>query len=187
MQGPDRASYSTIVADPPWPYPKSGGGYPWREGKPSGEGRGNRLPYPTMTVEEIAGLDVPSADAAHLYVWTTQRFLRDTYKVVEAWGFTPAHLLVWAKAPRGFNPGGLFGSCCEFVMFARKGKLKTLSKVERDWFEWKRGQHSAKPEAFLDMVEQVSPGPYLEMFARRNRMGWSAWGNEAISDVEIGA
>jgi hypothetical protein len=53
------------------------------------------------------------------------------------------------------------------------------------WFQWPRGAHSAKPEAFLDMVEQVSPGPYLEMFARRNRLGWDTWGNEALGHVSL--
>jgi hypothetical protein len=48
------------------------------------------------------------------------------------------------------------------------------------WFQWPRGKHSAKPEAFLDLVESVSPGPYLELFARRNRLGWDTWGNECL-------
>lgn len=177
--------YATIVADPPWPQPKSGGGYPWRAGRPSGEARGNRLSYPTMTLPEIEGLKIPAADDAHLYVWTTQRFLRDTYGIVEAWGFKPNWLLVWAKAPHGFNPGGAFGSCCEFVVFAKRGNLKPLTKIERDWFDWKRGAHSQKPEAFLDLVERVSPGPYLELFARRNRIGWDTWGNQALNHVTI--
>jgi N6-adenosine-specific RNA methylase IME4 len=60
--------------------------------------------------------------------------------------------------------------------------------VPRDWWEWSRsGGHSAKPEAFIDLVEQVSPGPYLEMFARRNRLGWDTWGNEALGHVEVSA
>jgi len=55
------------------------------------------------------------------------------------------------------------------------------------WFTWPRGSHSAKPEAFLDLVEQVSPGPYLELFARRQRLGWDTWGNECRCDVEMDA
>lgn len=61
------------------------------------------------------------------------------------------------------------------------------AKVDTRWFAWPRGPHSQKPEAFLDMVEQVSPGPYLEMFARRQRLGWDTWGNEALNHVEMGA
>ena len=174
--------YRTIVADPPWSMGKSGA-YSWRQGRPSGEPRD--LPYPTMSLQEIQNLQLPVADDAHLYVWTTQRYLRATYAIVEAWGFDPNWLLVWAKAPHGFNPGGAFGSCCEFVMFAKRGNLPANTKIERDWFNWKRGAHSQKPEAFLDLVELVSPGPYLELFARRNRLGWDTWGNEALEHVEM--
>ena len=60
-----------------------------------------------------------------------------------------------------------------------------LRRAPSSWFEWPRGRHSAKPEAFQDLVEQVSPGPYLELFARRNRLGWAAWGNEALCHVEM--
>lgn len=177
-------TYRTIVADPPWPYGKSGS-YSWREGKPSGKARD--LPYPTMSIQEIQNLKVSelAAPEAHLYVWTTQRFIRDTFGIVEAWGFTPNWILTWAKAPHGFNPGGAFGSCSEFVIFAKRGGLKPLAKVERDWWNWKRGSHSQKPEAFLDIVEEISPGPYLEMFARRNRLGWDTWGNQALNHVEV--
>ena len=63
----------------------------------------------------------------------------------------------------------------------------TPQTVTTRWFTWPRGEHSAKPEAFLDMVERVSPGPYLELFARRQRFGWDTWGNEALEHVEIPA
>lgn len=53
------------------------------------------------------------------------------------------------------------------------------------WFQWKRGAHSQKPEHFLDLVEQVSPGPYVELFARRHRMGWDVWGNESANTAEL--
>lgn len=178
--------YRTIVADPPWPYGKFGS-YSWREGRASGKARD--LPYPVMALEAITAL--PVADLAepdaHLYVWTTQRFLRDTYEIVEAWGFVPGCLLVWCKSPHGFNPGGAFGSTVEFVLTAKRGNLGHIGKVERQWWNWSRGAHSQKPEAFLDAVETVSPGPYLELFARRNRLGWDTWGNEAIEHVELGA
>ena len=55
------------------------------------------------------------------------------------------------------------------------------------WHVWPRGGHSRKPEAFYDLVESVSPGPYLELFARRQRLGWDTWGNEALNHVQIGA
>lgn len=177
--------YRTIVADPPWEYGKSRG-FSWREGRPSGE-RGPMLTYPTMTVADIQGLPVKelAEEDAHLYLWTTQRYLWDAPTIARAWGFEPSTVLTWCKPPTGFSLGGTYGKASEFVLFARRGKLAAKTRVSRDWWEWSRGEHSAKPEAFVDMVEQVSPGPYLELFARRNRLGWNTWGNEALQHVEV--
>lgn len=179
--------YRTIVADPPWEYGKSRG-FSWRAGCPSGE-RGPMLDYPTMPVSDIAGLPVSdmAEDDAHLYVWTTQRYLWDVPRIVGAWGFKPSSTITWAKAPTGFSLGGTFGMASEFVVFCRRGTLSAKTRTNRDWWEWPRGKHSVKPEAFLDLVEQVSPGPYLELFARRQRLGWDTWGNEALCHVEMGA
>lgn len=147
------------------------------------------LSYPTLTVEEITALPVAmlAASDAHLYLWTTQRYLWDAREIVKAWGFKPSTVLTWCKPPTGFSLGGTFGKASEFVLFARRGSLKAISRTNRDWWEWSRGQHSAKPEAFLDIVESVSPGPYLEMFARRNRLGWETWGNESLEHVSMEA
>lgn len=144
-------------------------------------------PYAEMTVDEISALpvsDLAETDA-HLYLWTTQRYLWDAKGLVETWGFSPKKVLVWAKSPTGFALGGPFCNATEFVVFASRGSLKAKAKVERDWWQWKRGAHSQKPEAFIDLVESISPGPYLEMFARRNRLGWDTWGNEAIEHVDL--
>jgi N6-adenosine-specific RNA methylase IME4 len=168
--------YRTIVADPPWDY----GDVPW--GASSMAPGQAFLPYSTMSVEEIAALSVRQACAkggAHLYLWTTQRFLRDAYWIAEAWGFRPICLLVWCKQPRAGLPG-TFKSTVEFVVFARRGGLAAKGWSDRQWFAWPRGEHSQKPEAFMDLVEQVSPGPYLEMFSRRARLGWDTWGDEAL-------
>jgi N6-adenosine-specific RNA methylase IME4 len=179
--------YRTIVADPPWHYADKLS-FKWRAGRPSGHGK-PFLSYPTMTVEEITALPVSdlAEPAAHLYVWTTQRYLWDTRSIVRAWGFEPSTILVWCKPPTGFSLGGTFGKASEFVVFARRGKLPSLSRTNRDWWEWSRGEHSQKPDAFLDIVESVSPPPRLEMFARRQRLGWDTWGDEALCHVEMPA
>lgn len=146
-----------------------------------------------MTLDEIAALpvdDLAAADA-HLYVWTTNRFLEDTYDIVRGWRFRPAQLLTWCKPPMGVGFGGAFTTTTEFVIFARRGTMPHAARQDSSWWQWSRPYenghiaHSAKPEAFLDLVEQVSPGPYLEMFARRNRLGWDTWGDEALEHVEI--
>jgi N6-adenosine-specific RNA methylase IME4 len=177
--------YSTLVVDPPWHYDRAGG-YSWRKGRPSGESR-QMLAYETMSVEEIAALplgDVAAPDA-HLYLWTTQRYLYEAPRIAKAWGFDPIKTLIWCKAPTGFSMGGAYGNACEFVLFARRGSLAAMSRVPRDWFEWPRRDHSAKPEAFLDMVEAVSPGPYLEVFARRARLGWDYAGDGSLGTVPV--
>jgi N6-adenosine-specific RNA methylase IME4 len=179
--------YRTIVADPPWPMPDSG---KWT-GRGGNWGAYNgavtTLPYETMTLDEIEAL--PVADLAepdaHLYVWTINRHLPRTYRIVEAWGFRPAQLLTWCKAPMGIGMGGAFTQTTEHVLFCRRGSLPHLCRVDSTWWQWKRGAHSAKPESFLDLVETVSPAPRLEMFARRNRLGWDTFGDESLSHVEL--
>lgn len=171
--------YATIVADPPW-----------RVHQPPVWKNGPRraLSYPTMSVEEIAALPVGglAADNAHLYVWTINRYVEQTYDIARAWGFEPSTLLTWAKSPMGMGPGGAYALTAEYALFARRGKGAFESRHPTSWWNWPRGAHSAKPEAFLDIVEQVSPGPYLELFARRNRLGWDTWGNESLGTATMG-
>jgi N6-adenosine-specific RNA methylase IME4 len=185
--------YRTIVADPPWPQ-KGGGPLAGREGFIDATGPSLALPYATMTIEGIAALEVPAAPDAHLYLWTTSGFLPDAFRVMAAWGFRYSTTLVWAKAPIGAGLGGAYGIATEFVLFGRRGSLPALRKEGRNWWTWKRPydergkpRHSAKPEEFYALVEQVSPGPFLEMFARRRRLGWDVWGNEAPGAVELSA
>lgn len=143
------------------------------------------LPYRTMSLDAIKQLPIPAAADAHLYLWATSGFLREAFEVMDAWGFRFSTTLVWAKAPIGHGLGGAYGIATEFVLFGRRGSLPAMSKVGRNWWGWKRPysdrgkpRHSAKPPEFYAMVEQVSPGPYLEMFARDFRLGWDGWGDE---------
>jgi N6-adenosine-specific RNA methylase IME4 len=174
-------TYSTVVADPPWHYEfRNGGGRDDQGHVP------NRvMPYQTMTVEQIAALPVSdlAEREAHLYLWTTQRYLREAYDVTDAWGFSVSSVLVWSKKPKGFV--GTYVCSTEFVLFARRGTLAAKEKQLGTCFEWPRGAHAVKPEAFLDMVERVSPGPYLEMFARRARFGWDYWGDQSLGTAEM--
>lgn len=186
-------TYSTLVVDPPWPQ-KGAGALVGRMGFGDATGASKPMPYPTMPIADIAALpvgDLARRDA-HLYVWTTSRFMPDTYTLLKAWGFKPSTLLVWAKKPMGGGLGGAFGIATEFVIFARRGQLATSARIGRNWFEWKRPydergkpRHSAKPPEFFDLVETVSPGPYLELFARNNRPGWDAWGNEVDNCADL--
>lgn len=186
--------YRTVVADPPWqigdfPAKLHGDGSTLRTPRQTIQPDGRKVdcPYPTMSVEEITALPVPALAEgdAHLYLWTTNQFLEPTYDIARAWGFRPIKILVWCKAPKGRGLGGSWASATEYVMFCRRGSLKSIGRVERNWWEWPRGAHSKKPEAFLDLVERVSPGPYLELFARRARFGWSYWGDESLGTADL--
>lgn len=172
--------YRTIVADPPWRYKTSLPGF-------GGAGGRSAVPYDTMTIDEIAALPVGALaeDDAHLYLWTTNTHLPHTWAIVRAWGFSYSTLLVWCKPPRGGAGFPTFGICTEFVLFCRRGSASPLQRLDRNWWEWPRAHHSAKPPAFLDLVERVSPAPRLELFARTQRLGWDSWGNEALCHVEI--
>jgi N6-adenosine-specific RNA methylase IME4 len=177
--------YRTIVADPPWEMAR-GSDYSWRKGRPSGDRQA--LDYGTMSVPDIAALSVSDMadDDAHLFVWTTHRHLEATFGIVRAWGFGYVCTLTWCKAPHGWGPGGAFQSTSEFVLYGRRGRSDVASQIDRQWWTWPRGQHSAKPDAFLDMVEAHFPGPHLEMFARRARFGWDYWGNQSLGTAELG-
>lgn len=186
-----RVKYRTIVADPPWKImggPLRGLG---RHFQADAQPSSHPLPYPTMSVDEIAALCIPAEDDAHLYLWTINHYVEDAYRVARVWGFKPSTLIVWAKNPMGGGLGGAWGISTEYVLFARRGTLKHTGRLTGTWFNWRRPygvkgpQHSAKPEGFYDCVEQVSPGPYLELFARRHRLGWDVWGDEVTPDVEL--
>lgn len=179
--------YRTIVADPPWHVSRLASPGSSAFGKQEGVLRSVKLPYETMSIEDIAALPVAdlAADDAHLYIWTINRYIVDTYAIARAWGFEGKTLLTWAKLPMGLGPGGAFSQTTEHILFARRGKEVATSRSDSTWWQWKRGAHSAKPDAFLDMVEQVSPGPYLEMFARRARFGWDYYGDQSLGTAEL--
>jgi N6-adenosine-specific RNA methylase IME4 len=187
--------YRTIVADPPWPVADFGARTASRAGfwAERHDGLKTRVPYGRMSIDGIASLPVGALaeDDAHLYVWAVNQFLVEAYAVVNAWGFRPATLLTWAKAPRGLGMGGAFANTTEFVIFARRGSLAHRTRLPTTWWQWKRPYengvpaHSKKPDGFLDIVEQVSPGPYVELFARRARFGWDYWGDQSLGTAEM--
>ncbi len=181
--------YPTIVIDPPWPYDEGWPGW--------GLTRAERLalPYSSMTLDEIRDLPVASliAPEGYVFIWTTNRYLEDAFAIARGWTLRPRQTLTWCKPPRGKGPGGMFATTTEFVIVAQRigprsnarGQRTHGTRHDSSWFEWPRGPHSAKPEAFLDLVERVAPGPYLELFARRDRLGWDTWGNESLGSAKF--
>lgn len=182
----DLERFATVVADPPW-QPGLGGSWGARVDK----GRPQRF-YDTLALEEIIAFEPPTATQAHLYLWTLAQHVDWGYEVARAWGFEPVITWTWCKPGLGV---GRFRCNTEHIVVARKGSRhgnpfgqggRSAQATEGTWFDWPRGRHSEKPDAFFDLVERLSPGPYLEMYARRRRLGWSAWGDEVDADVAIG-
>lgn len=175
--------YRTIVADPPWEMP---GGGPRRPG-------GARLPYPTMTLDEIAALPIFDlvASQASLFLWTTEAFLIDgsAREIAVSWGFGRARILIWKKNLIGL--GDFPRRAHEVCVIALRGRPAWRRQDIPSVQEWNcpfiagTRLHSAKPDGFFDLVESVTPGPYLELFARRQRLGWDTWGNEALQHVTL--
>jgi len=156
---------------------------------PGSFGVARQLPYPSMTIDEIRALrvsDMAAPDAA-LWLWTTNRWLPHSFGVMAAWGFDYRQMLVWGKN----NPmpvGSVAPSAAEFLLFGRRGNPiigrafpSSVIVTPRPG----RRRHSTKPDCFMDYIGATSPGPYLELFARRNRLGWDTWGNECCEHVEM--
>lgn len=183
------SSYATIVADPPWPFRWSGGvGGAHRNPTP--------MAYDLMPLEEIKALPIADLadDDAHLFIWVTPELHRlgEGVATARAWGFEPVDEIIWEKPNIGV--GVMPRHVHEPVLIARRGEARfrgsrDIRSVQR-WSQRHGGngsgkEHSAKPDGLLDLVESVSDGPYLEMFARRQRLGWDTWGNEALEHVVI--
>lgn len=170
--------YACIVADPPWAYDEGfatapGGRKPFRE----------PLPYSSMSLDEIAALDVAALAATNcwLFLWTTNRYLRDAFSIVTGWDFKYRQTLVWHKTG---NPSPFGGSVApnhaEFILVAAKGSPRVHQRLSTSVIAANKrsggGAHSQKPPAVLDLIETAAAGPYVELFCREPRMGWDSWG-----------
>lgn len=187
---PLAGQYRTILSDPPW--------------LERGAGRirrGADRHYPLMPTSEICKLPVSqwAAANAHLYLWVTNNFLRDGFRVMDAWEFTYVTKIDWFKgdvddelpveqmddADLQAGLGQYFRGVTESCLFGVRGKVEYRMLANgkraqgRTGFHAPRNEHSAKPETLRQMAMRVSHGPYLEMFARRPAEGWDLWGNEA--------
>ena len=129
-----------------------------------------------MPIAELA------AENSHCWLWVTNATLRDGYDVLEAWGFTPRSILTWMKPNLGL--GQYLRNSTEHVLLGTRGKAPVRFRGQSSWLWAPLQDHSHKPEEQYAVIERVSPGPYLELFARRRQPNWHAWGNE-IADTDI--
>lgn len=164
--------YRCIVLDPPWEGADTGDASPMGCGDPA---------YATMRLPEIAALPVPDLmepDDCHVYLWATNRVLPLAFTLLDTWGIRYITMLTWCKPSVGV--GRYYRNNTEHVLFGMAGTRLLARADVGTWFEADRqGKHSTKPVEFYTMVEQCSPGPRLEMFARAPREGWTVWGGEA--------
>ena len=161
--------FATIVLDPPWDWDDEEDHEQFGRGRPT---------YAMLPYEKLLDLPVGqlAEDNAHLYLWITCRSLPKGFGLLREWGFRYITTLTWCKP--SFGMGNYFRGSTEHVLFGVRGNLPLRRHDVGTWFQAARGPdgHSSKPQEFFDLVESCSPGPYLEMFARRERPGWTTWG-----------
>jgi N6-adenosine-specific RNA methylase IME4 len=173
--------FHTVLADPPWRFTN-------RTGKVAPEHR--RLSrYETMTTEEICTLPVSDLvkDPAHLYLWVPNALLPDGIRVMQGWGFEYKSNIVWHKIRKdggsdGRGVGFYFRNVTELLLFGVRGKnARTLApgRSQVNYMSSRKREHSRKPDEQYEIIESCSKGPYLELFARGTRPGWTYWGAQA--------
>ncbi len=179
-----KARFATVLADPPWRFDN-------KTGKVApGHKRLNR--YETLSFEEIEQLpiDAITADVSHLYLWVPNALLPQGLSVMKAWGFRYKSNIVWHKVrkdggPDGRGVGFYFRNVTELLLFGVKGKnARTLAPGRRqvNFLATRKREHSRKPDEQYEIIESCSASPYLELFARGARPGWTVWGNQADDD-----
>lgn len=164
----DGRKFSTVYADPPWPYSNT-----------AARGAAENH-YRTMTMEEILAEPVRElvADNAHLHLWTTNAFLLEAFDVIRAWGFRYKSCLIWVKPQLGM--GNYWRVSHEYLLLGVRGSLPFRDRTLRSWLLARRTIHSRKPFAFRELIERVSPGPYLELYGREEQplTEWTVYGNQ---------
>jgi len=179
-----KEKFSTILADPPWRFTN-------RTGKVAPEHRRlNR--YETLSLDDICDLPVSEfmSEPAHCYLWVPNALLPWGLQVLDAWGFEYKSNLIWHKVRKdghsdGRGVGFYFRNVTEMVLFGVRGKsARTLApaRSQVNLFSSRKREHSRKPDEQYPIIESCSRGPFLELFGRGVRDGWTVWGNQADAD-----
>lgn len=158
--------YDVIVIDPPWPY-----GTEYDE-----EARRVASPYPEMDLEEIKNIKLPAFGNCILWLWTTHKFIKDSFDILENWGFEYKLTLAWDKQKLGM--GSWLRCQVEFCLLGIKGKPEWNLTNQRDFISETRREHSRKPDGFYSMVKKLTEGRRLDYFSREERKGFVPYGDE---------
>lgn len=158
--------FDVIVIDPPWPY--------GTEYDPNGRRAAN--PYPEMSLEQIKSIELPAKDDCVLWLWTTHKFMRYSFEILDTWGFRDVAILTWAKDRMGL--GTWLRSQSEFCIMAVRGKPIVTLTNQTTVINGPLREHSRKPDEFYAMVNDLCHGEKLDYFSREKRAGWYQFGNE---------
>lgn len=174
--------FATILADPPWQFIN-------RTGKVAPE-HARLSRYGTLGIAAIAGLPVAAhaAGTAHLYLWVPNALLPEGLAVMKGWGFAYKSNIVWHKIRRDGGPDGrgvgfYFRNVTELLLFGVRGpnaRTAAAGRTQVNFIATRKREHSRKPDEQYPLIEACSPGPYLELFARGPRAGWTVWGNQSL-------
>ena len=176
---PSDRRYPLIYADPPWDYELYN--------EMSGSSRAAAEKYPTMKLDAICALpvaDLATKDAI-LFMWTTAPHLRESFAVLDAWGFEYKTGAVWNKHHIGL--GHFVRGQHEHLLIATRGDIPCPLPANRpsSVIQAPRRDHSRKPDEAYELIERMYPDlPKIELFARQARGGWAAWGNQAPAAEE---
>lgn len=163
---PPTGLFNVISLDPPWPY---GTKY-----DPAGRRVAN--PYPEMSLEEIADIELPAAEDCILWLWTTHKFMRHSFTLLDGWGFRDVAIVTWVKDRMGI--GTWLRSQTEFCIMAVKGKPTIDLTNQVTVLYGDAREHSRKPDTFYNMVDSLCVGYKIDYFSREVRLGWVSYGNE---------
>jgi len=195
--------FGCVLADPPWQFKtRSSKG---RGRCPDGpmtrnEQRQNNPErhYKTMTTEEIQSLpvrDVAAKDCV-LLLWAVDPMIPQALELGRAWGFEYKTVgFYWAKLRREgsvrhklheepdhklfpMGTGYWTRANPEVCLLFTRGNPKRISASVRKLCVSPRREHSRKPDEIHDRIQALVAGPYLELFGRQKREGWTVWGNQ---------
>jgi N6-adenosine-specific RNA methylase IME4 len=170
-----RSPFSVVYADPPWH---------WKTRSPKGDGRAP--PYQRMSLEQLWLLPVAQLAAPNcaLFLWAIDSMLPEALSVISAWGFRYKTIaFTWAKTGKngGFPIGCGYWTRAnpEMCLLGTRGHPKRLHRDVPQLVVASRHEHSRKPGVVAERIERLMGGPYVELFARGPRPGWTVWGDEA--------
>lgn len=169
--------FHVISIDPPWPYEEG------CDNSYDPDARRAANPYPEMSLEQITDLIIPAADDCVLWLWTTHKFMKHSFDLLQTWGFEDKVILTWAKDRMGL--GRWLRSQSEFCIMAVRGSPVINLTNQTTILNAPLREHSRKPDEFYQMVDSLCVGRKLDYFSREKREGWEQFGNDLDKFTDV--